>query len=286
MRARNIKPGFFKNEDLAECPFEARILFSGLWCLADRAGRMEYRPKRIKAEIFPFDSVDIPSMVQALCKYGFARIYVVDGVTYLDLPTFCRNQTPHKNEKPSVLPPFEERDDAPDNRAKHDETTDSGASTVPARYEHGTGTSAIHLITDSLKPDILKPDSQISDAAGAADDSPPPDDGFDRFWQAYPVKKDKGHARKVWQKIRPSPELTERMLEAIAVQIMEHDARQTATGSAPYWKHPATWLNGECWNDEPMTPDQIQSLTKRNGRPSTFVDSNPEHTAALERAFG
>lgn len=37
-RARNIKPSFFKNEDLADLnPFD-RLLFIGLWCLADREG--------------------------------------------------------------------------------------------------------------------------------------------------------------------------------------------------------------------------------------------------------
>ena len=52
-RARNIKPGFFKNELLAEMPPETRLLFMGLWCLADREGRFEDRPKKIKMELFP-----------------------------------------------------------------------------------------------------------------------------------------------------------------------------------------------------------------------------------------
>ena len=37
-RSRNIKPGFFKNEHLAECQPLARLLFIGLWTLADREG--------------------------------------------------------------------------------------------------------------------------------------------------------------------------------------------------------------------------------------------------------
>jgi len=36
MRARNIKPGFFSNEDLAECSPWSRLCFAGLWLLADR----------------------------------------------------------------------------------------------------------------------------------------------------------------------------------------------------------------------------------------------------------
>src|SRR3972149_3629858 len=55
MRSRNIKPGFFLNEKLAECDFETRLLFIGLWCYADREGRFEWIPKRIEAAIFPYD---------------------------------------------------------------------------------------------------------------------------------------------------------------------------------------------------------------------------------------
>lgn len=37
-RARNIKPGFFTNDELVELPFEVRSLFIGLWAIADREG--------------------------------------------------------------------------------------------------------------------------------------------------------------------------------------------------------------------------------------------------------
>ena len=62
MRARNIKPGFFKNEALADCDLQARLLFVGLWCMADREGRMEYRPKRIKIEVLPYDNCNIEKL--------------------------------------------------------------------------------------------------------------------------------------------------------------------------------------------------------------------------------
>jgi hypothetical protein len=57
-RSRNIKPGFFLNDELAECEPLARILFAGLWCIADREGRLEDRPKRIKAEVLPYLAPD------------------------------------------------------------------------------------------------------------------------------------------------------------------------------------------------------------------------------------
>jgi len=50
MRIRTIKPEFWKHDGIAELEYATRLLFIALWCIADRRGRMEDRPKRIKAE--------------------------------------------------------------------------------------------------------------------------------------------------------------------------------------------------------------------------------------------
>jgi hypothetical protein len=52
-RSRNIKPGFFKNEDLAGLPFWQRLLYIGLWTECDREGRCEDRPVKLKMALFP-----------------------------------------------------------------------------------------------------------------------------------------------------------------------------------------------------------------------------------------
>jgi hypothetical protein len=70
MRARNIKPGFFKNEDLADCDLSARLLFIGLWCLADREGRLEYRARKIKAEVFPYENISVEKLIKQLSDKG------------------------------------------------------------------------------------------------------------------------------------------------------------------------------------------------------------------------
>jgi len=63
-RARNIKPGFFMDDVLAEIEPLGRILFAGLWCIADREGRLEDRPKRIKAEVLPYDECDMDNLLE------------------------------------------------------------------------------------------------------------------------------------------------------------------------------------------------------------------------------
>ena len=108
MRARDIKPGLYKNEYLAECSFQARYLFPGLWMLADREGRLEDRPKKIKAELFPYDDVDINALLGELVKYGFIARYEIDGACYIEVLNFTKHQRPHSNETPSSIPPMPE----------------------------------------------------------------------------------------------------------------------------------------------------------------------------------
>jgi hypothetical protein len=113
-RIRTIKPEFFKDEDLSVLPYEARLLYIGLWCYADREGRLEDRPKYLKVEIFPYDNVNIEKLLNLLSAPNipdrsdkvFIRRYVADNRRYIDIPEFLKHQSPHNTEKPSALPAF------------------------------------------------------------------------------------------------------------------------------------------------------------------------------------
>lgn len=137
-RARNIKPQFFENEDLVEMPFEYRLLFIGLWTLADREGRLEDRPKRIKMQIFPADNVDIEAALTALHGAGMVLRYTVNGNRYISIPAWKKHQNPHCREAASKIPPPSKND----------------GSTVQAQCEHSSSPA------DSLIPDSLIPDSK------------------------------------------------------------------------------------------------------------------------------
>lgn len=134
-RSRNIKPGFFKNETLAECSSLARLLFAGLWCLADRAGRLEDRPKRIRAEVLPYDDGSVDEMLEELRRAGFIKRYQVGDQRLIQVQNFAKHQNPHCREPESTIP-------APDEHS---------TSTVLEQYEHRTGPAdSLNLIPDSL----------------------------------------------------------------------------------------------------------------------------------------
>jgi hypothetical protein len=105
MRARNIKPGIFKNEVLGTADPLLTILFEGLWCMADREGRLEDRPLRIKAEVFPYrEPLDIHRYLTELARMGFVQRYESNGVPLIQVCRFKKHQNPHHTEKKSFLP--------------------------------------------------------------------------------------------------------------------------------------------------------------------------------------
>lgn len=224
-RARNIKPGFFLNDDLAELEPLARLLFIGLWCVADREGRLEYRPKKIKAAVLPYDDCDIESLIQELCKYEFITVYVVDNTEYIQVVNFKKHQNPHLKEKGSVIPPppstmqasrehrantgngngnsNEKVNDEIEKHSNSNGLNKHHASTVQTPEMHTTSRADSGFrIPDSgfLIPDSFKPESDTESSADAFYD-----EGFKRVVQAFdknihPIAPMEGEKLSNWMK--------------------------------------------------------------------------------------
>ena len=182
-RARNIKPGLFKNEILGVADPIYTLLFEGLWVLADREGRLEDRPLRIKAEIFPYrDGLSVDEMLNWLQANGFIRRYVARGKKCIVVCEFVKHQNPHKNESESELPAPE------DDGAKPEE--------IGRTSEFIGSTRADSLSSDSLNSDsIFEPNGSVGKSA----DQP----GFAEFWKTWPPndrKQAKGKCLAAWKK--------------------------------------------------------------------------------------
>ena len=151
-RARNIKPGFFKNEDLGELTPVVRLFFIGLWCVADREGRFEDRPRRLWAEIMPYDHYEGEAAMEQLAARGFVVRYEVDGMRCAQIVNFLKHQTPHCKEAPSIIP-GPSAESTGKGCDEHRESTGKGGdehqeSTVKGGDEHPL---------DSLIPGLLDP---------------------------------------------------------------------------------------------------------------------------------
>jgi len=105
---RYIKPGIMTNEDLCELGPYAYILFTSLWMLADREGRLEDRPKRIKAEAMPlWDDVPwqtVDNLLEKLSEKGFIHRYKAQEHSYIQVTNWKKHQCPHPREGTSTIP--------------------------------------------------------------------------------------------------------------------------------------------------------------------------------------
>lgn len=110
-RARLIKPAFFGDVTLSEVSRDARLLYTGLWQLMDRRGLMEYHPKLVKRDLFPYDDDVTATVVEEwvieLARINRLRVVRFDGKRYLHCPYLPKHQHFHREEKPNALIPAE-----------------------------------------------------------------------------------------------------------------------------------------------------------------------------------
>lgn len=105
MRRREISPEFWTDERVIEVTDGAKLLFIGLWALADREGRLEDRPKTIALKVRPWDPAPVPGFLDELIKQGMVVRYEADGASILQIPRFSDHQHVHPKEMASKLPP-------------------------------------------------------------------------------------------------------------------------------------------------------------------------------------
>lgn len=114
IRKRDVKPGFWDNEDLAELDAGHRLLFIGLWALADRDGRLEDRPRRIRLKLNLHD-VDVEDGLRLLAESGFISRYCVKSssiqldsngsLKLIQVNNFRQHQNIHPDEARGTYPP-------------------------------------------------------------------------------------------------------------------------------------------------------------------------------------
>lgn len=294
-RARNIKPGLMENELLADLSHGHRLLFIYLWMLADRDGRIEDRPKRIKGQAFPYDDeMDIDGMLSDLANAGFILRYSTAEVSAIQVLNFAKHQTPHVREKAGTLP------------APVLDQVEEVPSTIQGSAEHDQGSAmASPRSPDSLIEDSLIPDSLIGDAdqkpLGVSDETPAEDDlgesgeqeagsqtakpakaysdEFEAFWREYPRRhraSPKPEAWKKWQARLKAGVSPQDLITAATNYRLEQEAFGKL--GTEFVKQPSTFLGaGEHWTPYVGT----QPALKSQGPQASAVLSVPKHSQEM-----
>ena len=101
----------------------------------------------------------------------------------------------------------------------------------------------------------------------------PPAGGFDEFYARYPRKVGKGSARRAYDKALKVT-THDNIMFGLSQQLASMEAKEKQ-----FIAHPATWLNGERWDDE---PEQLNSMAGA-GRASTNAGTVEINAAARIR---
>ncbi len=236
--------------------------------LADREGRLEDRPKRIKMELFPCDDVDIEAGLQELCSLGVLERYEYQGVKVILITKFSEHQSPHHSEKRSELPgkagydavskpkkatrePVKGNGDtgkpSPSPTKSHSEQTDAlptvnGEPTVGLPETYGEHSVEPQNDNGRNRPDSLNPDSpnpeSINTLGTSASDAPtqggPANAAGPEKTQTYPQEFELA-----WQKCpkRPGSNPKRPAFKAWNARIKEgHDPARILAGVIRYSK--------------------------------------------------
>lgn len=247
-RARNIKPAFFVNDDLAEsnCAL-GRLLFIGLWTIADYKGDLEWRAGRIKTQLLPYDDCDIKKLAINLDKSGFVRFYSDGEKVYMNITNFAKHQNPHKNERESGsdIPFYSE-----DYRQLIDLSTLTINRDKSGLKQNQDGTNpadSLIPITDSFKLNPSTVDSGESTVVQKDDFIPAL---FDKFWNHYKTKQGKQQAQKAFARfMKGKPEGKARFwMNLMLAYYMDCRERQVVGYDA---LHASSYINQKRWEDSP-----------------------------------
>ena len=224
MRIRSIRPEFWSSEDIASLTWEQRLIYIGLWSYVDDNGVGRDIPKLIAADLFPLeDKTPLTEIQGALTEYSNRKMitrYTVGGKPYLHINAWDEHQ---KINRPSAgRYPLPTREDA---------SIIEGSVSPLVNAPLGEGEKGRRGEGEKKK---------IPSSNAAAFDAE-----FDRFWALYPRKVGKGQARGAYRKAR-SKVTVEQIAAALHVYI-----RASASMERDKVRHPATWLNGEPWEDDP-----------------------------------
>lgn len=127
--------------------------------------------------------------------------------------------------------------------------------TIPLKSEE--------LDVQNLKGNNIIPNN-ANKSVNKKEESPEKIADFDVFWNSYPRKVEKAKSRKIWEKIKPDDDLLKKMLGSLEVA---KESIEWTKDNGQFIPYPTTWLNGERWEDEYTSKENITDFgyKKRTG---------------------
>ena len=271
-RIRTIKPEFWRSPDVMELDYFQRLLFIGLWNLADDMGRGVFSPEAIAADLFLSEYSLNPHGVLTEVSNAFAmydeldmvQVYVVGRRKYFQIQNWGEHQKINRasNAKfpsPDQGEPVVQCVVTDDSVNTHGGLTEGSVRAHDRNREQGTGNREQGNIP-STEVDETKPTTTKRKRHNY-----PPE--FEQWWKLYPRHVGKPDALKAWKQA----DVTEADLNTLT-RDHAHAWREAGTDTN-FIPHPATWLRREGWNDEPAKPTAHSAHAKPRTDLDDFLDN-------------
>jgi hypothetical protein len=213
-----------------------RLLYIGLWNFVDDEGYIEYKPRKIKMQIFPGNDYDVETALLHLLQAGRLGEFDSDQGKLLQVLRFQDHQ-----------------------RVPHPSPTKFTGIT---RSNSGTPHEDSRALTKPQEPSLLKgkerkgKESNVQSSTGRE---------FDEFWKVYPRKEGKQPALRAYLKARKSfdAEAILKGAQAYALLMVGKEKQHIKMAQG--------WLNDRRFEDdlaEPVKPLATSPLAPRSLEPA------------------
>lgn len=240
MRIRNIKPEFWRSDDITALPMDLRLLFIGIWSYVDDNGVGINDARRITADLFALEPDQngtrewVAQGLRRLSEASLLRLFEADCRSYLHVTSWKKHQRVG-NPNPPRYPLPQPADAEPP-------TSGNVAPTQPLRKRSRPAPKPLRPGTGGQGN--RGTEEQRAKRATSAASQPEGDPRFAEFWQAYPRKVERRAAERAWRaaiKRKVDPEL---MISSAKIYA------QKITGTEPrFVKHASSWLNAGAYED-------------------------------------
>ncbi len=218
-RKRMIDPNIWESEDFSCLSSLDKLVFIGLFSLADDEGYGKANPKFLRNSLFPYnDDIRTTDIEKSLCNIA-AHMSVVfyrvdDGKQYYYLTNWKKWQSIQKP-KSSIIPKPIDTD------------------TIQIQYLYGSSTVQVLPKGKEKKGIGIEKEGNIGQG-----------ELFEIFWNEYPKKIQRSRAEHIWSKLDITPEL----FEVIIQKVKEYKIFKKNEPDR-FIKNPSNWLEEKAWED-------------------------------------